>query len=151
MPGLSGWETVTKIRQINSVVPIIMVSADANEGNAAEGYDLAHDDYLCKPIRLRSLMELIGKHLMLEWEYMPENLPINDKVHDLSALKELPEPHHLQELLRFSEIGYAKGLQQKLQSMKENDLASIEFIEHIDALVNGFQFERIIEALGRFR
>lgn len=151
MPGLSGWQTVATIRQLNTVVPIIMVSADASEGNADGDYDLGHDDYLCKPIRLRTLMELIGKHLMLEWQYMPGNLPSNDKVHHLSALQELPDSHHLQELLRFSEIGYAKGLQQKLQTMKENKQASMAFIEHIDALVNGFQFERIIEALGRFR
>jgi signal transduction histidine kinase/purine-cytosine permease-like protein/ActR/RegA family two-component response regulator len=163
MPGLNGWETVTKIRQINTLVPIIMVSANANEGNAGEDYDLGHDDYLCKPIRLLSLMELIGKHLELEWEYLSENLPVNEQIHPISEhqgmhdlkgisdIQDLPDLHHLQELQRFAEIGYAKGIQQKLDTMKENSQASDEFIKQIEALVNGFQFERIIEILGQFR
>lgn len=151
MPGLNGWETVTKVRQINAFVPIIMVSADAREGNADEDIDVGHDDYLCKPIRLWSLMELVGKHLMLEWEYKSDDLPVHDKKHTLAELKDLPDSHHLQELLRFSEIGYAKGIQQKLEIMKENKQASDEFIEQLENLVNSFQFERIIEALGRFR
>tara|TARA_R110001599_G_scaffold162973_2_gene352388 strand:- start:2679 stop:6059 length:3381 start_codon:yes stop_codon:yes gene_type:complete len=151
MPGLNGWETVTKVRKINAFVPIIMVSADAREGNADEDIDIGHDDYLCKPIRLWSLMELVGKHLMLEWEYKSEDLPVHDKKHTLAELKDLPDSHHLQELLRFSEIGYAKGIQQKLETMKENKQASDEFIEQLENLVNSFQFEQIIEALGRFR
>ena len=151
MPGLNGWQTVSKIRENNKVVPIIMVSADASEGAADEGTDYGHDDYLCKPIRLGALMELIGKHLVLDWEYKQSTLPMKEKVKGLASLDELPEKAHLQELLRFCEIGYAKGMQQKLAMMKQNQQASHEFIEQIEALVNGFQFEKIIEALGRFR
>ncbi|MFT6031298.1 MAG: CheY-like chemotaxis protein, partial [Oleiphilaceae bacterium] len=159
MPGLNGWDTVIKIRQINTHVPIIMVSAAANDGNAGEDYDLGHDDYLCKPIRLLSLMELVGKHLELEWEYLPDNEKVHDiselgnmpDLKDISDIQDLPELHHLKELLRFAEIGYAKGIQQKLETMKENSQASDEFIKQIEALVNGFQFERIIEILGQFR
>lgn len=151
MPGLSGWETVAKVRKSNVVVPIIMVSADAKADNADEDFDFGHDDYLSKPIRLQSLMELIGKHLMLEWEYKSEDLPRHDKIQTLEELKDLPDSNHLQELLRFSEIGYAKGIQQKLQTMKGNKQASAEFIELIEDLANGFQFERIIQVLGRFK
>lgn len=88
---------------------------------------------------------------MLEWEYKSEDLPRHDKIQTLEELKDLPDSNHLQELLRFSEIGYAKGIQQKLQTMKGNKQASAEFIELIEDLANGFQFERIIQVLGRFK
>lgn len=151
MPGMNGWETVSLIRKGHSAVPIVMVSADASEDSGFDDYALGHDDYIFKPIRLRSLLEMIAKHLLLDWEYKNEPTQTIQQTKDLSKLESLPDLQHLQELLRFSEIGYAKGIQNKLDVMKEHKQASHAFIEQIESLANNFQFERIIEALGRFR
>lgn len=149
MPGMNGWQTLSAVRQINTVVPVIMVSADAHESAQLEGQD--HDDYLAKPVRLQALLELIGKHLLLEWQYLEEAGLDGQAPMILADLKDMPASSHIQELLRFCEIGYAKGLQQKLATMKQHQQASAEFIQQIEVLVNGFQFDRIIKALGQFR
>ena len=149
MPGMNGWEALAMVRNFNPVVPVIMVSADAHEGAHMESQD--HDDYLSKPVRLHALLELIGKHLLLEWQYQSSGISGQETFAPLASLKEMPASSHIQELLRFCEIGYAKGLQQKLNTMKQNREASEEFIQQIEQLVSSFQFDRIIKALGQFR
>ena len=149
MPGMNGWQTLSKVREIHPTIPIIMISADANEGVQDECR--AYDDYLAKPIRLQALLELIGKHLLLDWHYQESAMPVQQQTHNLAEFTDLPEPQHLQELLRFCDIGYAKGVQQKLATMKQNHQATEDFIMQISALVNSFQFDTIIKALGRFR
>jgi DNA-binding response OmpR family regulator len=49
LPGLSGDEVCVRLRQVESRVPILMLTALAGVGDCAEGLDLGADDYLTKP------------------------------------------------------------------------------------------------------
>jgi DNA-binding response OmpR family regulator len=54
MPGLSGEDVCRKIRQ-KSRIPIIMLTAKADENNLLEGLRLGADDYITKPFSLKEL------------------------------------------------------------------------------------------------
>lgn len=54
LPGISGEELCTKIRQV-SRVPIIMLTAKIAEADLVNGFDYGADDYITKPFGLKEL------------------------------------------------------------------------------------------------
>ena len=63
MPGLSGLETLTRIKQMNPVVPVVMVTKSEEESimNQAIGNKIA--DYLIKPVNPNQLFLSIKKNI----------------------------------------------------------------------------------------
>ena len=55
MPGLNGYEACQQIRK-SSNVPIIMITAMAEEGDKVRGLDLGADDYITKPFSVPELL-----------------------------------------------------------------------------------------------
>jgi DNA-binding response OmpR family regulator len=58
MPGLDGWEVCKRLRQdpATSSLPIIMLTAKAEEGDRVLGLELGADDYVTKPFGVRELL-----------------------------------------------------------------------------------------------
>lgn len=54
MPGMDGWETCRRIRQI-STAPIIMLTAKGEEVDKLRGFQLGVDDYVTKPFSFAEL------------------------------------------------------------------------------------------------
>jgi DNA-binding response OmpR family regulator len=59
LPGFDGFEVLRRIRQISAVVPVIMLTARANEIDTVVGLELGADDYVAKPFRMRELQARI--------------------------------------------------------------------------------------------
>lgn len=55
MPRLNGWEVVKEIRQ-TSKVPIIMLTAKADEADELQGFELGVDEYISKPFSPKILV-----------------------------------------------------------------------------------------------
>ena len=57
MPGLDGWEVCKRLRQEPSTaaLPILMLTAKAEESDRVLGLELGADDYLTKPFSVREL------------------------------------------------------------------------------------------------
>lgn len=49
LPGMSGYEVCRRLRQVNTRVPILMLTAKDGEFDEADALDLGADDYLTKP------------------------------------------------------------------------------------------------------
>lgn len=60
MPGLSGLEVLERLRANENTarLPVIMLTAMAQEGDVERGFELGADDYIVKPFSPR---ELIGR------------------------------------------------------------------------------------------
>jgi DNA-binding response OmpR family regulator len=58
MPGLSGWEVCERARQF-STVPIIMLTALAEDADKVRGLELGADDYVTKPFSTAELLARI--------------------------------------------------------------------------------------------
>ncbi len=54
MPGLDGFDTIRRIRK-SSGVPIILLTAKAEEGDKLMGLEIGADDYITKPFSLKEL------------------------------------------------------------------------------------------------
>lgn len=56
MPRLSGWDVCRELRRRGIDVPVIMLTARAEEADRVRGLELGADDYLTKPFSVRELM-----------------------------------------------------------------------------------------------
>jgi two-component system copper resistance phosphate regulon response regulator CusR len=56
LPQLTGWDIVTKIRQHNSQLPILMLTARDAIEDRVKGLELGADDYLVKPFTFSELL-----------------------------------------------------------------------------------------------
>ena len=62
MPGLDGWETCRRLRELTNV-PILMLTALDRDVDLVHGLDLGADDYLIKPFHLSELKARVEAHL----------------------------------------------------------------------------------------
>ena len=56
MPEVNGWEVCRRIREADSQVPILMLTAKDEVNDRVKGLDLGADDYLVKPFALEELL-----------------------------------------------------------------------------------------------
>ncbi|MBS3741157.1 MAG: response regulator [Candidatus Cloacimonetes bacterium] len=66
MPGLDGLETLTKIKEIDKTIPVIMVTKNEEEGLMNKAISKQITDYIIKPINPHQVLMAIKKILMSE-------------------------------------------------------------------------------------
>lgn len=67
MPGLSGFDVLAQLRAnpLTRGLPIIMLTAKAQDADAERGFALGANDYMFKPFSPRELMNRIDAQLLL--------------------------------------------------------------------------------------
>jgi two-component system, OmpR family, copper resistance phosphate regulon response regulator CusR len=78
LPGINGYELCQRIRQVNSGIPVIMLTALGTLADKIEGYDAGADDYLLKPFEFR---ELLVKIRVLLRRTADPNTPTGNVLH----------------------------------------------------------------------
>lgn len=151
MPGMDGLELAARLRTLGYQQPIIMISADAQERHRnLQGLD-DHNAYLVKPINHQQLLETIGRLLSLTWlhkspgEDSAEVLALMPPT-DLSALAD----HELaRELVTCAELGYKRGVQNKLDEMTQKGLINESARRHLKGLLDRMQFNQIVRSFQK--
>ncbi|GAA0526649.1 two-component system KDP operon response regulator KdpE [Rhizomicrobium palustre] len=59
MPGMDGFEVLSRLREAGSVVPVIVLSVRADEAGKVKALDLGADDYVTKPFGIDELLARI--------------------------------------------------------------------------------------------
>jgi DNA-binding response OmpR family regulator len=61
MPGISGLEVLERLRsdQATAVIPVVMLTAKAQENDVERGFQLGADDYVVKPFSPRELVRRV--------------------------------------------------------------------------------------------
>lgn len=75
MPRLDGFEMARKIRQMDSIVPILFLTAKSSIEDIVEGFGLGGNDYLKKPFKMLELIVRIKA--LLRRVVQPEKLEIS--------------------------------------------------------------------------
>ena len=63
LPGMNGWEATMKIRENDSEIPIIAVTAYASDPTRKKSLEAGCNDFVTKPINKTKLIQLIDKYL----------------------------------------------------------------------------------------
>ncbi|WP_238995202.1 hybrid sensor histidine kinase/response regulator [Sphingomonas solaris] len=92
MPGMSGWEAATRLREVcPPATRIVIVSANAHEFRAGGDGRSSHDAFISKPVELDALLDMIGRQLDLDWIVADDMAAANDAAGSL-ALPEAARP-----------------------------------------------------------
>ncbi|MDB9706339.1 ATP-binding protein [Porticoccaceae bacterium] len=119
MPNMTGWELAAELRQRGLTVPIVMISAEADEGlgHGREQDAPLHNDYLVKPINMPSLLTTLAEQLDIRLQLAGEAQGLS--VAALSKVKN--DPLIVKELLYFIDIGYVDGFKNALMKAEIAD------------------------------
>ena len=113
MPDMSGWELVAELRKRGINAPLVMISAEADEGFGLDTEKSLHNDYLVKPINMPSLLSTLAYHLNIE-------LKLEQSPPEIPASREKNDPVAINELLSFLDIGYVDGFKKALVEAEKN-------------------------------
>ena len=77
LPGIDGMEVCRRIRSEKNNVPVLMLTAKAEEIDKVLGLEIGADDYLTKPFSIREFIARV-KAIFRRTQMMQENLTAND-------------------------------------------------------------------------
>jgi chemotaxis family two-component system response regulator Rcp1 len=63
LPGMSGWEVLGEIKHDNNLrhIPVIILTSSRSPEDVTHAYRLHANSYLCKPVRLAEVFELVSE------------------------------------------------------------------------------------------
>jgi len=102
MPGMDGWEVLTRLRE-TSDIPVIMLTAKDSPGDTARGLLLGADDYISKPF---DLGEVEARITAVMRRYEKPSEPSVQKVGDLVINNESKEVRLRGKLIKLSPKEY---------------------------------------------
>ena len=152
MPGIDGWETIRRLRQQGVVSPrIAILSANAFDRNLENDVGITPNEFIVKPFKLNELLDWLGKALELEW--ITADKPA---VPGVAAPVEAPplvapgadELAALDELIN---LGYLRGILNKLAEIERQDVVHGEFVRVLRDLARQFQFDAMKEIIRKTR
>jgi signal transduction histidine kinase/CheY-like chemotaxis protein/purine-cytosine permease-like protein len=150
MPGMSGWDVARKLRETgHHHISIIMISGNAAELDANRGSASYHDACLQKPIDLQLLIEMIGRLTHIAWRPRPPRDKISDRAEILEEAAAIVEPNRkdLLDLYRLGDIGYVRGIREKLAEIAKQSPETAPFIETLERMVGELDLPRYMTAL----
>ncbi|MFT4000989.1 MAG: ATP-binding protein [Rhizobium sp.] len=146
MPGMNGWQLVSRLRENGQTAPILMLSANIGDAAAATDSDDSHNDAISKPVDIRQLRDKLALHLGLQWIYADAAAPIVPK--PPPPLKS-PGTEHVRELMRLGEIGYIRGIEAKLADLAKLD-DNRPFTDALRGYVQAFDLDGFLTVLRTF-
>ncbi|MBX4969873.1 hybrid sensor histidine kinase/response regulator [Rhizobium binae] len=146
MPGMNGWQLVSRLREAGQTAPMVMLSANIGDAAVLGDSDDSHNDAIGKPVDIRRLRDKLALHLGLKWIYADAAPAVPDRI---EAPLLSPGAAHVQELLRLGEIGYIRGIEAKLSDLAKVD-ANRPFTEALRPYVAAFDLAGFMTFLHDF-
>jgi signal transduction histidine kinase/CheY-like chemotaxis protein len=161
MPEMNGWDVAAQLRErVSPSTRIVILSGSAFEidarRDAIKHYDAAHT----KPFYAGSLLQTIADLLDLEWIVASETLNGDDGVqvaaqvaaqgaaHGAPIDRKLPHLRELIDLRRLGEIGYVRGIREKLSDIASQSQDYRWLVDRLEPLSLDLDFPRYIAVLS---
>jgi len=144
MPGIDGNELVQKLNARGVSKPIIMISANANQGANIEG-GLKIENFMNKPIKLEVLLEKIGSSLGMSWEFNPQKNISSEKKFIVSEIKNYPSSKILQTIIEYAEIGHLTQLKKISNELESNDDVDKMFVLKLKQHIHEVNLDSVIK------
>ncbi|MEO6018561.1 MAG: ATP-binding protein [Polaromonas sp.] len=157
MPGIDGWETLRRIRDGGHTgIHLAIVSANAFDKTLDNDVGIRAEDFIVKPYRHTELIDWLEKRLTLTWLYEASDEAASDALLPpepqlLPATtprpRALPDAGQLVALLEVVNLGFYRGIMNKLAEIESQQPDTMGFVEDMRALARQFQFEAMARQL----
>ncbi len=146
MPGIDGWETLRRIRSAGHAdIHLAVVSANAFDKGLENNVGIPPEDFILKPVRHTELLDWLERRLALVWHHDAAPSSAADAAASKALTRVLPDAAQMAALLEVVNLGFYRGIMNKLAEIESEQPATAAFVEEMRALARQFQFE----AMGR--
>ncbi len=160
MPVMDGHEMLARLRTSSEISPdliVIVSSANVFESDRQKSLEAGANDFLPKPVQQEVLLQLLQKHLNLEWIYeQGESITEPGKASEDLALAvqdgEIipPSTEEVNILLDLSRKGLINDLLKEIDRIEELDPQFRPFTQTLRDLAKGFRLRQIKSFIEQF-
>ena len=149
MPGIDGWETLRRIRASGHTgIHLAIVSANAFDKGLSNDVGIRPEDFIVKPYRHTELIDWLERRLELTWLDAPVPEAETPAVPGVAVLaRVLPDAVQLAALLEVVNLGFYRGIMNKLADIEKQQPATTGFVEDMRVQARQFQFEAMSRQL----
>ena len=152
MPGIDGWETLRRVRQMHLPhVQCAIVSANAFDKALDNDVDIRPEDFIVKPVRHSELLDWLERRLGLQWQYdKATTAPADAEPAVASAAPApltYPDAAALLALAQAVSLGYYRGILNTLDDIERSQPAHSAFVGTMRQLAQQFQFDAMGQIL----
>ncbi len=162
MPIVDGYELTRKVKQIGKYrdIPIIAVTASVFEHHQQQSYEAGCHDFIPKPIRAETLLEVLQQHLGLTWIYEKEDVLKHVKTKsftkdsletDMTTIQHLDTltPQLAAKLYDFGNLGDIEGIFEQIDLLEHNEKL-LPITRRLRKLANDFLMDDICALVKPF-
>ncbi len=157
LPDSPGAELIARLRQHEALkqTRVLVSSASVFAEDWHQSLAAGADDFLPKPIKIAQMLELLGRHLHLEWRYADVS-DAEGSVEPIAPADEPPAapailPHDT--LLRFYELammGHAAALHAQAVELAQSDQPYAPFAAEVERLAGRLQMNEVCALLEQY-
>ena len=142
MPVVDGMEVIRTLRAEEALnrIPVIAMSASASSYTREEALQAGCSEFLSKPLKLTSVLEVVGAQLHLQWRYRASSAV---DAEELSAEPYQLDPELAGELQHLAMQGDILALSARIEATLSGDGAARSFCNEIRALAAQFDIRGI--------
>ena len=148
MAGIDGWETMRRLRSAGHTdIQLATVSANAFDKGVDNALDIGPGDFILKPVRHTELLDWLERRLALIWRYDAPQGEVNFAGTAHAMAPALPHAQRLAALLEVVNLGFYRGILNKLAEIEKQEPATLAFVEAMRLLARQFNFEAMASQL----
>jgi CheY-like chemotaxis protein len=146
MPVMDGFELARKIRQDALLKNIVIFADSANvfEQHQRMSLEAGCNEFIGKPIRTDILLDLLQKHLPLEWVYdrieMPDSFQLEPKTPLIG-----PSSNQASALFKLIRTGNIKKIIENAEELEQQESKLSPFAQRVKQLAKGFEMSKLKE------
>lgn len=145
LPDIDGIEVIKKLRKLNSVLPILIISARDELDQRILGLDTGADDYLCKPFELNEVLARVQALLRRSKYHVSNELVYNNLVFDIKN-RTLKKDSEYVELSK-RELAIFENLLANVDTV----LSKENIVEHISTFTDTIEPSSVETYISRIR
>ena len=148
MPGIDGWETLRRVRSAgHDNIAFAIVSANAFDKGLENDVGIRPEDFIVKPVRHTELLDWLERRMALQWLYELPTALSTDALPP-AAPRVLPDAVQRALLLEVVNLGFYRGIMNKLLEIEAHQPDTSVFVEDMRKLARQFQFEVMARQLS---